>query len=172
MKNKIVSQNTKSDKKKYNEYFRRPKSSSPKSIVFATLKEYGIFVIPFFPAYLLFYCIIFDDTLSGDTSNKWLYAVLLVCILTADIGGFFLRKFLRNQRFIKYSRASVPVYKGNRWTCPHCREENNLISPCKTCGIFPELYKSDKQRLEKTKKSRSRKEQREYDAYVPQFDEN
>ena len=171
MDKKTVSKNTRSDKKRYDAYFKKSQSGKPMSVFLKALWEYGIFVIPIFPAYLLFYCIVFDDTLSGtDSGGKWLYVVLLACILIAIIGGYFLRKMLRNWRFKKYSEAKVPLFKGNRWNCPNCGNENNLISPCKICGIFPELYKSEKTSLEKPEKRRSRKEQREYDNYVPQFE--
>ncbi len=168
---KTVSLNTKSDKKRYDAYFRKSKSGKPLSVFLKALWEYGIFVIPFFPAYLLFYCIVFGDDISGaEGSNTWLYAILLACILIAVIGGYFLRKLIRNSRFQKYSNASVPFFKGNRWICPFCRNENNLIAPCKACGIFPQLYKSENSSLEKPEKRRTRKEQREYDEYVPQFE--
>ena len=159
---------TRSDKKRYDEYYRKSKSGKPLFVALVALREYGIFVIPLFPAYLLFYYVVFKNG-GAEDGLRWLYVTLFLSILAVVVSGWFLRKMWRNHQFRKYTEMQIPVFKKNIWRCPFCGNENNLLSPCKVCGIFPELYKSEKDTPAPAHKKRSKKQQREFDEYGPQF---
>ena len=167
---KKVENTGRSDKKRFFEHFKKYESDSVIKMILWFLWEYGIFVIPILPAYLLFYYVVFQGGGMED-GTSWIYLTLCLCIITFVVGGYFLRKLCRSHAFRKYSEYSVPYYKGNTWTCPYCRERNTLLAPCKKCGIYPELYKSDKEELKGFNKKLSRKEQKEFNDYKPQFEQ-
>lgn len=160
---------TKSNLKLYKAYFKRKNEESWFSVLWVPFREVGAFLVPLPLLYLLFYYLVFEGG-GKENGMRGLYTVLLISFLAADIAAYLLRKIWRNHKFQKYSAYKVPVGKKNLWTCPHCGNQNNLLSPCKLCGIFPQLYKSDKpQEDKKAKAPRRRKEQQEFDEYVPQF---
>ncbi len=162
---------TRSNKKLYKAYFKRKNENSLFSIFFVPFREIGMFLLPLPIAYLLFYYLVFEGG-GKENGMRGIYAILLVSILAVDIAAYYLRKMWREHKFRKYSEMEVPTFEKNRWTCPHCGNGNNLLSPCQKCGIYPKLYKSDKKEAptpKTEKKSRRRKEQQEFDQYVPQF---
>ena len=161
---------TKSNLKLYKAYFKKKNENSLFSIFFVPFREIGMFLLPLPLAYLLFYYLVFEGG-GKENGMRGLYTILLISILAVDVAGYFLRKMWREYKLRKYPDTEVPTCE-NRWTCPHCGNGNNLLSPCPNCGIFPKLYKSaNKEAIAPTteKKSRRRKEQQEFDEYVPQF---
>lgn len=159
---------SKSNKKRFNAYFKKGKKEGFVSSVLIPFREYGMFLLPLPFAYLLFYYLVFEN---GGTANgmRGFYWLAFFCILAIDISAFFLRKLWRSHKFAKYSQMQVALFKGNRWRCPHCGNENNLLAPCVRCGIYPDFYKSEKPEMDKSVKGRKQKLQKDYDDYVPQF---
>ena len=159
---------TKSNKKLFKAYFKKKNENSLFSIIWVPFREAGMFLLPLPLLYLLFYYLVFED--GGRLSGKrTLYVIILISFLVADIAAYLLRIVWRNYKFRKYSDYDVPLHKKNRWVCPHCHSENNLLSPCPKCGIFPNLCKTDDEKLNAAKPGRRRKEQKQFDEYVPQF---
>ena len=158
----------KSNKKLYNAYFKKGKKEGFVSSVLIPMREYGMFLIPLPFAYLLFYYLVFE---KGGVENgmRGFYWLALLCILAVDISAFFLRKLWRGYKFNKYSSLEVALFKGNRWRCPHCHNENSLLAPCVKCGIYPNFYKSEKSEMDKTVSARNKKLRKDYDDYIPQF---
>ena len=167
-KNNQTPDATKSNRKTFNAYFKKGSGDNFVSAVLIPFREIGMFLVPLPLLYLLFYYLVFENG-GAENGMRGFYWLILICILAADIAAFFLRKLYRGYKFNKYSATEVPLFKGNRWHCPHCGEENNLLSPCKKCGIYPKLYKSDKPEMDATVKTKKRKLQKDYDEYVPQF---
>jgi len=158
-----------SNRKLFNAYFKAKKPDSLVSTLWVPFREIGFFLLPLPLLYLLFYYLVFEN---GGTENgmRGFYWLIFICVLAVDIAAFFLRKLYRGHKFNKYSAEEVPLFKGNVWHCPHCGNENNLLSPCPKCGIFPGFFKSDKAEIAKVKGSKKqRKLQKDYDDYVPQF---
>ena len=164
----MLKQNNSSNYKRYKEYFKRPKKESVFSQVFVSFREYGMFILPLVPAYLLFYYIVFENG-GSENGQRAMYVIILLSVLLVDIGAFLLRKLYRNYKFNHYSKMTVPLYKKNEWHCPHCNTTNNLLSPCKACGIFPTLVKTDKEKTSSDNSHRTRKIQKQYDEYQSQF---
>ena len=134
---------TRSDKKRYDEYYRKSKSGKPLFVALVALREYGIFVIPLFPAYLLFYYVVFKNG-GAEDGLRWLYVTLLLSILAVVVGSWFLRKMWRNHRFRKYTEMQIPLFKKNIWSCPFCGNENNLLSPLQGLRHFPRTLQERK----------------------------
>ncbi len=160
--------NNQSNRKRFNAYFKKGKTDGFVSAVLIPFREIGMFLVPLPLAYLLFYYLVFENG-GAENGMRGFYWIIFVCILAVDIAAFFLRQLYRGHKFNKFSAAEVPLFKGNRWHCPHCGNENNLLSPCPKCGIYPKLYKSDKPEMDTTAKSKNRKLQKDYDEYIPQF---
>ena len=158
-----------SDKKRFIKYCKSSRSGTPVGVILSAIWEYGIFILPIFGAYLLFYYIVFENGGEKD-GNRVMLIIILICVLALTFGAYFLRRLYRTSKFERMTKERVPLFKNNSWRCPNCGNENNLLSPCKTCGIFPELYKSDKESLAVADKKRTKKQQREYDEYKNQFD--
>ena len=159
---------TKSNRKLFNAYFKKGKKDDFVSAVLIPFREIGMFLVPLPLLYLLFYYLVFENG-GAENGMRGFYWLILICVLAADIAAFFLRKLYRGYKFNKYSAADVPLFKGNRWHCPHCGNENNLLSPCRTCGIYPNFYKSEKAEMDNTAKPKKRKLQKDFDEYIPQF---
>lgn len=157
-----------SNEKIYKDYYRKNHSESAFRQIWITLREYGFYIIPIFPAYLLIYNVFFGD--GGNSEYKWAYIICGVCLLVVDAAAYFLVKLLRKMRFIKHSQSEVSLYKGNVWYCPLCANKNNLLAPCKKCGVYPTLIKTSGIAPEIEKKAAKKKNKRkEYEEYVPQF---
>lgn len=159
---------TKSNRKVFNAYFKKGKKENFVSAVLIPFREIGMFLVPFPLLYLLLYYLVFENG-GAENGMRGFYWLILICVLATDISAFALRKLYRGYKFNKYSAANVPLFKGNRWHCPHCGRENNLLSPCPRCGIYPNLYKSDKPEIDKTAHAKKRNLQKDYDEYIPQF---
>lgn len=163
-----MSKQNQSNRKLFNAYFKKPSKNGVFFQMLISLREYGIFIIPLPFAYLLFYYLVFEN---GGVENgmRGFYWLALICVLIVDISAFLLRKLYRGYKFNKFSSLQVALFKGNRWRCPHCGKENNLLSPCVRCGIFPDFYKSEKAEMDKAVRGRKKKLQKDYDDYIPQF---
>lgn len=160
--------NNSSNFKKYTEYFKRPKKEGVVPSLLVSLREYGMFIMPLVLAYLLFYYIVFENG-GSENGQRVMYVIILISAVVVVIGSFFLRKIYRKHKFNRYSSMSVPLYKKNEWRCPHCGYKNNLLSPCKECGVYPQLVKTDKLNLEPQKTGRTKRLQKQYDEYESQF---
>lgn len=161
--------NNSSNYKRYKEYFKKPRRDSALRTVLVSFREYGMFITPLVLAYLLFYYIVFENG-GSENGQRGMYIIILISVLVVVIGSFFLRKLYRLNKFNRYSNMTVPLFKKNEWRCPHCKAVNNLLSPCKVCGIFPTLSKEKSKVLEKSPTRRTKKVQKQYDEYQSQFD--
>ena len=161
--------NTTSNYKRYKEYFKKPRREGAIRSVLVSFREYGMFITPLVLAYLLFYYIVFENG-GSENGQRAMYVIILISVLSVVIGSFFLRKLYRIHKFNRYSSMTVPLFKKNEWRCPHCRAENNLLSPCKVCGIFPTLSKNDSKGIDKAPVRRTKKVQKQYDEYQKQFE--
>ena len=153
--------------KVYKSYFKR-KTNNPLLQIWITMREYGFFILPIFPTYLMIYNVLFG---SGDENGYgWAYLTCGICILLVDVAAYFLRRIYRSYKFEKYSKREVNIYKGNIWNCPHCGNRNKLVAPCTTCGIYPTLIKTkgEAPKME-AKSAKDKKLRKEYEEYVPQF---
>lgn len=172
MSRKETDPKIRSDEARFKKYYKTPKKESVFWIIATPIREYGVFAIPLLLAYILLYYVIFENGGKED-GLRAMYVIGAVALLAADIGSIFLRKLYRKHKFIKYSSLSVPIKIGNLWHCPHCKNENRGCVPCKYCGIYPTLYKeTPKSAAGKSRKKdgvRSKKLQKQYDAYKPQF---
>lgn len=161
-----------SDRKKYKEHFRKCHSESPFMLAFVPMREFGFYIIAFTAAYICLYFAIFDGA-SMETDSRIASAIVGGCIALVTLASIFLRKLLRDKNFYKYSGYPTPLYKGNRWICPCCKNDNNTLSPCKICGIYPQLYKSDDVTPQKIAyKRRSKKVEQQFNEYKPLFKED
>lgn len=157
-----------SNKERYKKYYKTPKSETAFSLVWTPIKEYGIFILPLLLAYLLLYFVIFEGGGKED-GNTALYIIVGVSIIVVTSAAYILRALLRKWRFEKYANFEVSVYKGNKWLCPLCKTQNNLLSPCASCGIYPKLKKVNKEAPTDLKNYKGRN-QKAYDEYKPQFE--
>lgn len=164
--------NIRSDRKKYKEHFRKCHSENPFMLAFVPMREFGFYIMAFAAAYLCIYFAVFDGA-SMENDTRIACVIVGVCITAVTVAAIFLRKIIRGYKFRKYSGLPTPLYKGNRWICPCCKADNNTLSPCKICGIYPQLYKSDDippQRIQY--KKRSKKVEQQYKDYTPLFKED
>ena len=157
-----------SDKERYKKYYKTPKSETAFSLVWTPIKEYGIFIFPLLLAYLLLYFVIFEGGGKED-GNTAVYIIVGVSIIVVTAAAYILRTLLRKWRFEKYANFEVSVYKGNKWLCPLCKNQNNLLSPCQKCGVYPKLKKVNKDAPTDWKNYKGRKG-KAYDEYKPQFE--
>ena len=159
-----------SNKERYKKYYKIPKNETAFSLVWTPIREYGIFVLPLIIAYLLIYFVVFEGG-GKDEGNSAVYILIGSIIAVVTIAAFFLRKLIRSNRFYKYANSEISVYRGNRWVCPLCKNNNNLLAPCVKCGIYPALKKVNKEQpKDSVLKGYKKRNTKDYDEYVPQFE--
>lgn len=172
MPRKEIDQTIRSDEAKFKKYYKTPKKESVFWMIVTPIREYGVFAIPLLLSYILLYYVIFENGGKED-GLRVMYVIGALALLAAAIGSIFLRKLYRKHKFLKYSSLSVPMKAGNLWRCPHCKNENRGLAHCKYCGIYPTLYKeTSKSAANQSRKKdgvRSKKLQKQYDDYKPQF---
>lgn len=154
-----------SNEKQYKKYVKSAKHETAFSLIWAPIREYGLFAIPLLVAYLLIYSVVFENG-GKENGTSWVYITVGIILTVVTISAYLLRKLIRKNRFEKYANSTVSVYRGNRWVCPLCQNQNNLLAPCRYCGIYPELKKVNKEAPTVPLKGKKRQD---YDEYTPQF---
>lgn len=157
-----------SNKETYKKYYKTPKNETAFSLIWTPIREYGIFILPLLLAYLLLYFVVFEGGGKED-GNTAVYIIVGVSIIVVTVAALILRNFLRKWRFEKCANLEVSVYKGNKWFCPLCKNQNNLLSHCVRCGVYPNLKKVNKEAPSDIKNYKGRKG-KAYDEYKPQFE--
>lgn len=157
-----------SNKEQNKKYYKTPKSETAFSLIWTPIREYGIFILPLLLAYLLLYFVVFEGGGKED-GNTAVYIIVGVSIIVVTVAALVLRNFLRKWRFEKCANLEVSVYKGNKWFCPLCKNQNNLLAPCQKCGVYPNLKRVNKEAPADFKNYKGRKG-KDYDEYKPQFE--
>ena len=157
-----------SNKEQNKKYYKTPKSETAFSLIWTPIREYGIFILPLLLAYLLLYFVVFEGGGKED-GNTAVYIIVGVSIIVVTVAALILRNFLRKWRFEKCANLEVSVYKGNKWFCPLCKNQNNLLAPCQKCGVYPNLKRVNKEAPADLNNYKGRKG-KDYDEYKPQFE--